>query len=216
MHVRMNGVRIRAVALAAAGLAVAATIAAPAASAANAPKPGSACPVIGAAVTANKQVTICKPSGKKGVWGKPIKTSKSAVTVADPWVKAAKTGAMSATFGILKNPTDKPVTLVAVESAVSPMQVHEMAMVDGSMVMRRVEKLVIPAHGEVTLEPGGNHLMMMKLTKPIKAGVMLPVTLTMSDGSQTTFKAMGKVFHGANESYDEADDGASMSGSMGH
>ena len=215
MNVRMNGVRSRAVAVAAASLAVASVVAAPATSAATAPKPGSTCTVIGAAVTVNKQVTICKASGKKGVWGKPMATSKSAVTVSNPWVKVAKTGEMSATFGILKNPTNKPITLVAVESAVSPMQVHEMAMVDGSMVMRRVEKLVIPANGEIALEPGGNHLMMMKLSKPIKAGAMLPVTLTMSDGSQTTFKAMGKVFHGANESYGQADEGASMSG-MSH
>lgn len=216
MYGRMNGVRIRAVALAAASLAIASVIAAPAASAAKAPKPGAACAVIGSAVTVSKQVYICKPSGKKGVWGKPVKTSVSAVTVTDAWVKVAKTGAMSAAFGIVKNPTDKPVTLVAVESAVSPMQVHEMAMVDGSMVMRRVEKLTIPAGGQLVLEPGGNHLMMMKLSKPIKAGAMLPVTLTMSDGSQTTFKAMGKVFHGANESYGQADDGASMSGAMDH
>ena len=33
-----------------------------------------------------------------------------------------------------------------------------------------IDGLVIPAHGEVALSPGGNHLMFMRLKEPMEAG----------------------------------------------
>jgi copper(I)-binding protein len=52
------------------------------------------------------------------------------------------------------------------------------------------------------LKPGGNHLMFMKLTKPITAGSMIPVTLITADGGTLKTKVLAKVYAGANETYD--------------
>jgi copper(I)-binding protein len=60
---------------------------------------------------------------------------------------------------------------------------------------------VIPAGGMLELKAGGNHIMFMKLTKPITAGAMVPVTLITSDGGLMTTKVMAKVYSGANETY---------------
>lgn len=125
----------------------------------------------------------------------------AAITVRDPWVKAADTG-MTAAFGTLVNDSGTEVVVVGATSAVSPMELHEMAMVDGKMVMRqKAGGLTIPAGGTHALEPGGDHLMLMNLSKPIKPGDEVTITLTLSDGRSVEFTAIAKPFTGANESY---------------
>ena len=43
--------------------------------------------------------------------------------------------------------------------------------------------------------------MLMNLTKPVKPGDEVAVTLTFADGRTTQFTAVGKPFTGAQESY---------------
>jgi copper(I)-binding protein len=50
-------------------------------------------------------------------------------------------------------------------------------MQDGVMRMRPVEALLVPAHGEAVLEPGGLHVMLMGLGDPLVEGNSLPLTL---------------------------------------
>ncbi|RQP09153.1 MAG: copper chaperone PCu(A)C [Microbacteriaceae bacterium] len=130
-------------------------------------------------------------------------TAGQSVTITDAWVKAADDG-MSAAFGDLTNTGDADVILVSVTSPASTsMQLHET--VDngsGSMVMQeRDGGFTIPAGGTLTLEPGGNHLMLMDLTAPILAGDEIEFTLTFSDGSDYAFTAPAKDYSGANETY---------------
>jgi periplasmic copper chaperone A len=82
------------------------------------------------------------------------------------------------------------------------LQLHEVVDKDGSMVMQQKNGgFVIPAGGMLTLKPGGSHVMFMDLTKPIKAGDMVPVTLITSDGGLFKTKVLGKVYNGGNETY---------------
>ncbi|MCR9137325.1 MAG: copper chaperone PCu(A)C [Alphaproteobacteria bacterium] len=58
-------------------------------------------------------------------------------------------------------------------------EIHEMAVVDDVMKMRRLDEgLKIPAGESVVLEPGGFHLMFMAVETPFKEGEMVPVTVT--------------------------------------
>ncbi|MEV8239659.1 copper chaperone PCu(A)C [Microbacterium testaceum] len=134
----------------------------------------------------------------------------------DVWVKAAD-GGMSAGFGELTNTGDADLTVVSATSpATSSMQLHEtVANEDGQMVMREVEGgFVIPAHGSLTLAPGGNHLMFMDVTSPLRAGDDTTITLTFSDASTVDITAPIKEFAGANESYDGGDMGDMDMGDM--
>jgi periplasmic copper chaperone A len=125
----------------------------------------------------------------------------AALSVRDPWVKAADSG-MTAAFGTLVNDTAQDVTVVGVASPVSPMELHEMAMADGAMVMRPKEGgFVIKAGAEHELSPGGDHLMLMKPSTPIKPGDELEFTLSLADGRTVPFRAVAKPFAGAGESY---------------
>jgi copper(I)-binding protein len=61
----------------------------------------------------------------------------------------------------------------------------------GMMNMRQVESIPVPAKGSVELKPGGYHVMLIGLTKDLKAGDTLPVTLTFEPGG--TVKVTAKV-----------------------
>lgn len=131
------------------------------------------------------------------------KTAGEVVTIEDAWVKAAKEG-MSAAFGELKNSGTKEVTIVsATTSASSAVELHETVENEsGEMVMREKDGgFTIPAGDSFTLEPGGNHIMMMGLVNPIEAGDEITFTLTFSDGSTYEFTAPAKDYSGANENY---------------
>lgn len=127
------------------------------------------------------------------------------VTIEDAWVKSAVPGEMTAGFGTLENSSDQDVTVVSVESSASPnVEPHETVENEsGQMMMREVEGgFVIPANDHLHLEPGGNHLMLMELPKPVKAGEEVTFTLTFSDGSTLEFAAVVKDYAGANENYE--------------
>jgi copper(I)-binding protein len=68
----------------------------------------------------------------------------------------------------------------------SKIEVHEMAMNNGVMTMRALDKgLTIEPGKMVALAPGGYHLMMFDLKNPLKQGDEVPVTLE--------FEKAGKV-----------------------
>ncbi|MGC4821782.1 copper chaperone PCu(A)C [Micromonospora sp. DT63] len=123
------------------------------------------------------------------------------VTIRDPWVKAADKG-MTAAFGTLVNDSDTDVTVTGATTSVSPMELHEMAMKDGKMVMQAKQGgIVIKAKSTHPLEPGGDHLMLMDVKQPVRAGDELTFTLTFADGKTQQFTAVAKPFTGAQETY---------------
>jgi copper(I)-binding protein len=77
----------------------------------------------------------------------------------------------------IKNTSDKAETLISAStSRASRMEVHEMAMDDGVMKMRKLENgITIPAGGSISLAPGGNHMMFFGVEKPFAEGDMIPV-----------------------------------------
>jgi copper(I)-binding protein len=141
----------------------------------------------------------------------PTKAADS-ITVADQWIKAADSE-MSAAFGDLNNSSDKPVTVVSATSPASArVELHEIvAAADGTKKMQpKKSGFVIAAHGTVALRPGGDHIMFMGLTAPLRTGAETPVTLTFDDGTSTTFTAQVRDFPGNQENY--APDGDHMGG----
>jgi copper(I)-binding protein len=52
-----------------------------------------------------------------------------------------------------------------------------MSMQAGVMKMRAVPKIDLPAGKTVELKPGGYHLMLMNLERPLRDGETVPVTL---------------------------------------
>jgi hypothetical protein len=121
------------------------------------------------------------------------------VTVTDAWIRST-TGTtdttMTAAFLNIDNEGDSDVTLVGASSSISPMvQIHEMAMVDGAMVMQELKGgLKITAGQGKSLAPGGNHIMLMGLAEEIAVGDEVALTLRFSDGSTLELTLPAKAF----------------------
>ena len=66
-------------------------------------------------------------------------------------------------------------------------EIHEMAMNNGVMTMRPLDKGLEIAPGKtVKLAPGGYHLMLMDLKGPLKQGEKVPVTLQFEKAGKAT------------------------------
>ncbi|MBS2936775.1 copper chaperone PCu(A)C [Nocardioides sp. J2M5] len=135
-------------------------------------------------------------------------TEASSLSVTDPWVKSAEEG-MTAAFGTLVNEGDSDITVVSATASdiTGMMELHETVQNDdGSMAMQPKEGgFVIPAGGEHELSPGGDHLMIMDLTRPVEPGETVTLTLTLDDGSTTDVEATVKEFTGADENYQDGE-----------
>nr|WP_260156048.1 copper chaperone PCu(A)C [Mycolicibacterium iranicum] len=127
----------------------------------------------------------------------------SAVTLDDAWAGAADTG-MTAVFGTLTNTGSREARLVGGRSpAAATVEVHEVAAgANGIPTMRpKAGGITVPAGGAHDLEPGGDHLMLMDLTGPLKPGADVSVTVTFEDGSTLAVVAQVRDFAGGNEEY---------------
>jgi copper(I)-binding protein len=138
----------------------------------------------------------------------------SEVSISDQWVKAADTG-MTGMFGILKNAGSKEAVVVSATSpAAGAVELHEVVGEPGSATMRpKAGGLIIPAGGTHVLAPGGDHIMLMDLKQPLKAGSDVEVTLTLADGTTVPVSAQVRDYAGAAESYEPA--GAEHAGGHG-
>ena len=70
---------------------------------------------------------------------------------------------MSAGFFVLTNNTDDPIRITGVTSPqYAAVEIHETTIEDGIARMRELDALVVPPRGDVILERGGKHLMLMR------------------------------------------------------
>lgn len=67
-------------------------------------------------------------------------------------------------------------------------ELHEMAMDNNVMKMRAIPSLDLPAGREVQLKPGGYHVMLLDLKRPLKIGekVQIELRLETRDGKRVT------------------------------
>jgi hypothetical protein len=115
------------------------------------------------------------------------------------WARATlRTGAPTGAFLGIRNTGMAADRLISASSPLAKtVEIHLSTMTDGVMKMRRTPHVDIPAGKMVMLQPGGFHIMLMGMTKAIKAGAHVPLTLTFERAGQVTVqadvKAMGKA-----------------------
>lgn len=122
-------------------------------------------------------------------------TAQAQVTIKDPWVRG--TVAQQSATGLFAQITaPKGGKLVAGSSPVAGgVEIHEMKMEGTTMKMRAIAGLDLPAGRPVELKPGGHHVMLMDLKRPLKAGETVPVALVIegADGQRETVQVQAVV-----------------------
>jgi copper(I)-binding protein len=100
------------------------------------------------------------------------------VTVEQPWSRAAPAGATGAGYMVLRNAGVEPDRLLGAETpAARRVELHTMMRDGDVMRMRHADAIAVPPGGAVALAPGGLHLMLIGLTRPLRVGERVPVTL---------------------------------------
>lgn len=106
------------------------------------------------------------------------------VSVTDAWARATMPG-QKVSGAYMQIRSDADARLVGASSpAVPRVEVHEMKMDGDVMRMREVKAIELPKGKTVSLEPGGYHIMLMNLAKPIAAGEVIPLVLTVESGGK--------------------------------
>jgi len=128
-------------------------------------------------------------------------TTAKAVSISSPWTRVTAPEAMTGAVYMTISSTDGDVlTDASVPASVAgETQIHEtttsgdsMGSSDGMKGMKEVDQVDIPAGQSVQLKPGGYHIMLMKLAKPITAGETVPVTLTFQKAGTVNVDAVAR------------------------
>lgn len=110
----------------------------------------------------------------------PAAAQSEGIAIHEPWLRQPPPSAhVSGGYLRIDNPGTEADRLVAVETeAAERVEIHRMEEVDGVMRMRQVEGgLEIPAGGQVALQPGGYHLMLMGARQGLEAGQQVDAVL---------------------------------------
>lgn len=124
---------------------------------------------------------------------------KGNLEIDHPWTRATPPGAsVAGGFASVRNSGADADKLIGASSpAAERVELHVMSMQGGIMRMQQVPSFEVPAHGELTLRPGGNHLMFLGIKQPFAPGGTVPVKLRFEKAGEVdvelTVGAMGAM-----------------------
>jgi copper(I)-binding protein len=105
--------------------------------------------------------------------------AQAQVDVTSAWARPAVPG-QSATGAFMTLTSKDGARLLGAASAVAGVvEIHEMAMEGNVMRMRAIAGLDLPAGRAVQLKPGGYHVMLMDLKRPLAVGEKVRVELRL-------------------------------------
>jgi copper(I)-binding protein len=100
------------------------------------------------------------------------------IAVRDAWTRPGAAGMNAAGYLTIVNRGAVPDRLLSATSgAAARVTLHQSRQVGTVMTMVDVPALTIPPHGAVNLSPGGYHLMLEHLTRPLRLGDQAAVVL---------------------------------------
>ena len=105
-----------------------------------------------------------------------------------PWIRATAPGAKTAAgYMILRNRSAQPDRLIGAASPAAAKVETHIHVKDGEILrMREAKSFDIPAKGSLELKPGGAHLMLVDIKRPLKEGDKVPVTLKFERAGERT------------------------------
>lgn len=121
------------------------------------------------------------------VWGGEIFRA-GGFRIEAPWARATiGSGRTGAVYMSLANADMEADRLVAIETPVAPQaHIHETVSEGNVMKMRSVDALTLERGESMTMAPGRMHVMLMKLTEPLKKGRSFPLTLHFEKAGNVT------------------------------
>ena len=118
--------------------------------------------------------------------------SKGALNIVHPSSRPAAQGLNGVGYLSINNTGSKPDVLLAVESPVAAkVEIHATSNTGGVSRMKKVEGGVpVPAKAAAKLAPGGAHVMLIKLKRPLAVGDKVPATLVFRNAGRVPVEFM--------------------------
>jgi len=108
--------------------------------------------------------------------------TQGGMKVNQAWMRPAAQGANGAVYFVIHNDSSAADELVGVSAEVAQAaEMHESKMTGDVMEMNQLETVPLGADEEVAFAPGGLHIMLINLTKELKIGDEIAVTLHFSN-----------------------------------
>ena len=105
-------------------------------------------------------------------------------------------GKNSAAYLSIHNHSPKDDYLIEVKTNVAAMtSIHNHINDKGIMKMRAVKQIAIPANGSIKLQPGGFHIMLMGLKKPLREGDKFDLKLVFKNAGNIMCSIIVKKVH---------------------
>ena len=104
---------------------------------------------------------------------------KGDLQIRHPWSRATPAGAkVGVGYMEIRNRGKQAERLLGASSPVAQRVEMHVTRREGEVIqMRQVESFPIPARQRIELQPGGGHLMLVDLARPLKKGERVPLTL---------------------------------------
>jgi len=118
-------------------------------------------------------------------------SAEAELQVSEPWVREAPpTSRVLAAYLTLVNTSDNTITVTAISSPdFENAEIHRTVIEDGIARMLPVKQLEVPANGQLALEPGGHHLMLLEPRQPLTEGETVTLVIQRNNGEQITTSA---------------------------
>ncbi len=121
---------------------------------------------------------------------KPVLTTESGISVFNPVAGINFPGQnISAAFVIIKNDGKEDVEATAISSNVAKVtEFHTMEMKNDRMIMRKMDKVIIPAGGVFAMKRGSDkHIMLIDLKQSLQVGDDVTIDIDLSNGEKLNF-----------------------------
>jgi len=107
------------------------------------------------------------------------------VKASHAWIRLLPAQLPAGAYVTLDNQGSSTATLVSAHSAAyASVMLHQSTTdASGNSGMHMLDRLAVPAHGQVSLAPASYHLMLQQPAHPLKPGETVAITLDFADGS---------------------------------
>jgi copper(I)-binding protein len=133
---------------------------------------------------------------------------KDHLVIENAWARTTIPNRPGAAFLTIKNLGQGDDQLIAARApSAARAELHSSGMEGGVMKMRKVEAVPVPSGAVAELKPGGFHIMLFGLAKPLTEGEEFPLTLTFEKAGDIALVIKVKAM--AAKSMDHGDHGKS-------
>jgi copper(I)-binding protein len=110
--------------------------------------------------------------------------AEDGLKIEQPWARATPGGAKNGAAYVTLESASADALIAASSPVAEKVQLHTNTMEGGVMKMGPVEAVTLDPGKKVELKPGGEHIMLMGLKRPLKDGETFPLTLTFRNAGK--------------------------------